>query len=110
MKLVHCLACGDMFNLRANEKSCTCGEVKGRYTDDSHAEVSGVHMAIAIGNGSYRNAFHAAPTEQSDWRYDGRLEKVSALFKQVNELVPTMFMGWARMPDGPTNSHSKIKE
>lgn len=110
MKLIQCLKCQDIFNLNYKEKSCTCGEVNGRYTDDSHAEVSGVHMAVAIGNGSYRNAFNAAPDETSDWRYDGRLEKVSALFKQLNALVPTMFMGWVRMPDGPTNSHSKIKE
>ena len=110
MKLIQCLKCQDIFNLNYKEKSCSCGKVKGRYVDESRAEVSGVHMAIAIGNGSYRNAFHAAPAEQSDWRYDKRRDRVLHLFGELTDLVPTMFLGWARMPDGPTNSHSKIKE
>ena len=109
MKLVQCHYCNDIYNLRMQMKSCYCGKTSGRYTDDSHAVVTGPHTAIAIGNGSFMNAVRNAPKEENDWRYDGRLEKVSALFKQLNELVPTMFMGWARMPDGPTNSHSKIK-
>lgn len=108
MKLVHCLTCNDIFNLTRKDKSCSCGAVIGRYTDDWHAEVSGHHTAIAIGNGSYRSAYVKMDRETSDWRYDWRLERVSALFKELNELVPTMFMAWARPPSGPTNSHSKL--
>lgn len=110
MKLVQCNECGDMFNLRMEDKSCSCGKTTGRYVDNSHAVVTGPHMAIAIGNGSYHDAVRAAPKEQSDWRYDSRRPRVLELFKELTTLAPTMFLGWSRMPDGPTNSHSKIKE
>lgn len=110
MKLVQCHYCNDIFNLRSQTKSCYCRKTSGRYTDDSHAVVTGPHTAIAIGNGSFLNAVRNVPKEESDWRYDERRDRVLHLFGELTDLVPTMFLGWARMPDGPTNSHSKLKE
>lgn len=108
MKLVMCNKCGDLFNLQRREKSCTCGEVRGRYhSDGSHARVYGDHTAIAMGSGSLLAAMRSIPLDnESDWRYDGRSSKVLNLFEQMKEIVPTLIICWAREPSGPTNSHT----
>lgn len=110
MKLVRCSQCGDIFNLRSESKSCSCGSVYGRYIDNERAEVSGPHTAIAIGNGSFRDACYMIPLENSDWRYDDRYHKVTALLGQLKEIVPTIFLAWVRAPSGPTNSHTAASD
>lgn len=38
MKLLLCQQCSDIFNLRlGHEKSCRCGQTKGRYVDELNA-------------------------------------------------------------------------
>lgn len=41
MKLLYCPECNDMFNLSLKEKKCSCGKVKGKYTDSLNAVFSG---------------------------------------------------------------------
>jgi hypothetical protein len=50
MKLLHCTACLDVFNLpnNGNERSCSCGLTKGRYLDGRNAVYSGEH-AVPMG-------------------------------------------------------------
>ena len=56
MKLLLCKECHDIFNLKVGEiKQCSCGKVKGMYTDNLNAwHVGGVPLCIA--NGSLREA------------------------------------------------------
>lgn len=52
MKLVLCQECWDVFKLAKKMRKCECGKVKGRYIDNSEAEVSGNAISLALGNGS----------------------------------------------------------
>ena len=57
MKLLLCNRCGSMFNLASITKMCSCGRVKGRYTDNLNAIYTGKSaVAFCIGNGSFDNA------------------------------------------------------
>lgn len=113
MKLVYCQKCGDIFNLCTDrEKSCSCGTVSGKYTDNSHAEVSGEHIALAIGNGSFTRAAASVLVKRdtvSDWRYDERRGRVVALYEQMRELVPGIMLAWARPATGATNAHTSSR-
>lgn len=53
MKLLMCLNCGDIFNLTMKEKSCGCGETKGKYIDNLNAEYEGDAQPIGMANGSF---------------------------------------------------------
>lgn len=105
MKLVLCIECGDIFNLRMNEKKCSCGSVAGRYVDNESAVVRGPHIALAIGNGSFYTAVAARSTAH-DWRNSPDSERVMGLFRQIRELAPSCFIAWARGNEGPSNPHS----
>lgn len=52
MKLLFCTECHHVFSLSFALRSCDCGRVKGRYVDETHAEVNGNGFSLAIGNGS----------------------------------------------------------
>lgn len=53
MKLIHCVLCGDVIQLRTEVmRTCYCGKIKGQYIDHRNAEVSKEAISIAIGNGS----------------------------------------------------------
>lgn len=56
MKLVFCTECNHIFSLSFSLRSCECGRVKGRYIDETHAEVNGKGFSLAIGNGSLFSA------------------------------------------------------
>ncbi len=56
-KLLVCLKCGDIYNLRHEEKSCKCGETSGKYINDLDAEYSGPAQVIGFANNSFRAAY-----------------------------------------------------
>lgn len=106
MKLVMCFACGDIFNLTMQDKTCGCGAVTGKYLNNRDAEVTGRHTAIAMGTGSLHNAMLAVHSETSDWREDVRHEKVMNLYYQMKQILPTTVLTWLRAESGPTNPNS----
>lgn len=50
MKLLHCVACGDVFALRREDRTCECGQSVGRYTDNVHAEYRGPARVLGMRN------------------------------------------------------------
>jgi len=52
MKLLLCLDCLDVFNLKTKEKVCSCGKTKGRYVDKLNAEIEGNCEPIGFSNTS----------------------------------------------------------
>lgn len=97
MKLLFCPACGDVFKLSMQVRSCECGRVSGHYEDYQHAVTNGAGYSLAIGNGSLASAMCAlahAP-ENSDRRYFIDNNKVKC---------------WMRFNEGAGNPHTKIKE
>lgn len=48
MKLLFCIRCGDVFNLTAANKKCSCGSTQGKYLSLLQAEYSG-EFAIPVG-------------------------------------------------------------
>ena len=57
MKLLYCRKCGDLFNLSLSRKSCSCGEVSGKYTDDVNAVYKGINaIPFCFGNHSFAHA------------------------------------------------------
>jgi len=66
MKLLLCLKCNDIFNLDYHEKSCTCGDTKGKYNDKVNAEYSGKHaVPLGFDNLSIAHAINRQP--KSGW-------------------------------------------
>ena len=63
MKLLMCLKCSDIFNLTHKEKTCGCGEVKGKYVDDLNAEYSGDASPIGFANSSFIKAYKMQKVE-----------------------------------------------
>lgn len=100
MKLLMCHTCGDIFNLAIDRlKSCSCGQVKGKYLPDaSHAVVNGNGFSLAMGTGSIWRALSEVPNMKEDWR-----KKIDAWARH-----PTTIICWARPHDGPANSHTTI--
>ena len=49
MKLLLCRVCGDVFNLRAHWKACSCGHSGGKYEQDGLHAVFYGEMAIPLG-------------------------------------------------------------
>ena len=47
MKLIYCMGCNDVKNLTDVEKSCACGNVRGKYIDDVNVEVFIDHPNLA---------------------------------------------------------------
>ena len=54
MKLLLCTKCSDVFSLRHEQKTCSCGKTKGRYIDDTNAVYSGEY---AVGLGFKNDSF-----------------------------------------------------
>jgi len=50
MKLLFCVACGDVLALRGEERTCECGRSAGTYVDRLHAEISGPSLVLAFLN------------------------------------------------------------
>ena len=104
MKLLFCPNCDSIFNLSYKEKQCECGKVKGRYINNVEAEVNGVGVSIAIGNGSLFKAIHEVDSNQDDWRND---EKWWAWWEQRPS--KNMILAWTRPHSGKANPHTKEK-
>lgn len=58
MKLLHCLACGDILALRSQERSCECRQSTGRYTDHIHAEYRGPSRVLGMLNREIARSVH----------------------------------------------------
>ena len=91
MKLLFCPACSDVFKLTYDLRCCSCGKVRGRYTDDTFAEVNGEGYSLAIGNGSLLAALASANPERIERR------------PKDAEVIC-----WVRNHEGPDNPHTKI--
>lgn len=62
MKLLFCGICGDIFNLDLTEKTCRCGETKGKYVNLLNAVYSGDKaIPLGIANHTFRNALQNRP-------------------------------------------------
>lgn len=98
MKLLYCPNCHDVFNLRPQLKTCSCGQVKGRYIDNVNAEVNGKGVSLGMGNGSFMVAVAHAPYVREDFRNTG----------DVYRRHDTSIVCWARPHEGPANSHTRV--
>jgi hypothetical protein len=66
MKLLVCLECQDVFNLRYETKACSCGKSSGKYFEDGlHAEYQGPCLPLGFANSSFIKALKEQP--QRDW-------------------------------------------
>jgi len=62
MKLMCCTKCGDVVSLRSDERSCFCGESKGKYKEDGlNAIISGPCIPLGFANSSFINALKNQP-------------------------------------------------
>lgn len=62
MKLLYCLKCGDVFNMKEHvEKKCDCGETGGKYVSHNDAIYYGPSVAFGIGSGSFWDAINSRP-------------------------------------------------
>ena len=63
MKLLVCLECQDIFNLREDKKkTCSCGKSSGKYRQDGlHADYEGPCLPLGFTNGSFIHALHNQP-------------------------------------------------
>jgi len=55
MKLLYCPSCRDIFNLKFERKTCSCGKTYGNYIDHINAEYSG-GITIGIHNTEFNGA------------------------------------------------------
>jgi hypothetical protein len=102
MKLALCRDCWDVFKLDFEMRTCKCGKCKGRYIDNTYAEVSEECVSIAIGNGSLQQAIynsidHSKTTKnKADRReyYEDGKGRISH--------------AWVRPNTGVGNPHTKI--
>lgn len=102
MKLIYCPYCGDMFKLRLqNMKTCECGKVKGRYIDNSLAEVSEEAISVAIGNGSFNQAVGMM-------KYVQKHSGIMNPDRQTYIAEANIEYAWVRPNDGDGNPHTKI--
>lgn len=65
MKLLLCTACGDVVQMRPEERTCACGASRGRYVDNETVEQTAGSISIALHNHDLHaalQAFHADPT------------------------------------------------
>lgn len=60
MKLLLCHECGDVFNLKSEVKTCSCGQTRGQYTDDLNAVYDG-GIPLGFANSSFLEAVIAQP-------------------------------------------------
>lgn len=71
MKLLLCKKCRSIFNLsKDEEKTCFCGETKGKYVDDINAKYEGPCFPIGFDNNSLINALKNQPKNGLGERFD----------------------------------------
>lgn len=62
MKLLMCPACGDVFNLKSEVKTCGCGQTRGQYTDERNAVYDG-GVPLGFANSTFLEAVLKQPKE-----------------------------------------------
>ena len=67
MKLLFCKNCNSVFSLSLNfEKSCDCGQTKGKYIDQLNAEFSGENgVMLGFNNNHFRFALTGLSTNKN---------------------------------------------
>ena len=64
MKLLYCSRCGDVFNLKLQEKTCSCGETSGSYTGGLNAVFKGKYAKpLGFANNSFVDALKYQPSK-----------------------------------------------
>ena len=96
MKLLFCPKCDDMFKLTYKHKSCECGEVTGNYIDNTNAVTNGKGISVAIGNGSFIDAYNKL-------KFCGDKEERDFYINSCRIVC------WIRPNEGSGNFHTKIK-
>lgn len=56
MKLIFCPFCQDIFNLKIEMKTCSCGKSFGKYVDDVNAEISKDSIPLGFINTTFVKA------------------------------------------------------
>lgn len=102
MKLVLCEDCWDVFKLDYEMRKCKCGQVKGRYLDNTYAEVSENAVSIAIGNGALQMAIQDA---YSNLKYSEGKANRRSYHEPGRGLIK---YAWVRPNSGAGNPHTKI--
>jgi hypothetical protein len=68
MKLLLCLACGDVVQMRPELRTCICGESSGRYLEDkSTVEQTEGSVSLALHNHDLRAAIEALSESPNAW-------------------------------------------
>lgn len=94
MKLLLCLDCHDIFNLKKQEKSCGCGKTKGKYIDNLNAVYSGNAQPIGFANESFGKGY----------RVQKERDKVKV--SDTRFLLGTEFTAFFIPEQAPTITHS----
>jgi hypothetical protein len=90
LKLLMCLKCGDIFNVRMrNIKSCSCGATKGVYTDNLNAQYAGAD-AVPLGFNNHslaRAILHGKPTTSKGTNFEAfMIAEDAPTYKKVDQL------------------------
>lgn len=68
MKLLFCLDCGDVVQMRPEPRSCVCGRASGRYLEDgATVEQTAGSVSIALHNHDLRDALAALQASPDAW-------------------------------------------
>ena len=68
MKLLLCLSCGDVVQMRPEPRACACGKSSGRYLDDrATVEQTEGSISIALHNHDLRAALDAYAGSPDAW-------------------------------------------
>ena len=70
MKLILCELCLDVVCLRETERTCFCGESKGKYIDGLNAEIQGACLPLGINNLSLIQAIKERPNDGLGSRFE----------------------------------------
>lgn len=101
MKLLLCEHCWDIFKLDYDMRKCKCGKIKGRYINNSQAEVSKNAISVALGNGSLEHSIIDMRKHYEDSKGNaGRHE-----YYQENQ--GKIEYAWVRPNSGYGNPHTK---
>lgn len=85
-------------------RQCECGKVKGRYINNSEAEVSKNAVSIAIGNGSLMEAIYQMRDNQNETNDEAHRESY------YEDKKGRISHAWVRPNSGNGNPHCKIIE
>lgn len=86
MKLLFCPKCSDVFSLSFDEKSCSCGESKGKYLDNLSAEHTG-GIPIGFDNTSFVIALKQQPDSGMGKKFNAFvIPKQCNTFKKIERM------------------------